>query len=214
MKIFPVILLQCLTTLTSASTQEAYIYTHDVRPRSYSHPNTISPETAYSIWIRRLGLSERRRLLSVEASVLEEIDMFGGYQPMLFGGAAEQMKPSRLSIVIEGFDDGGWSSESLRIALADTEVSDVAGLEHYSHFAVAEPSQELASGLKTKSLNADRSSGWIFNWTFATKDKLNVFLELKFEVCTHTKVFEIWRSYSQRTRNLTTERVWNSLNPF
>jgi hypothetical protein len=87
------------------------MYTHDVRPRSPSHPRTISPETAYSIWTRRLGLSERRRLSPVEASVLEEIDMFGGYQPMLFGSVQERTRPSRLSIMVEGFDDGEQSTE-------------------------------------------------------------------------------------------------------
>jgi hypothetical protein len=111
MKTLPVILLQCLTILTGASAQEAYIYTHDVRPRSAFLPTTISPETAYSIWNRRLGLSEKRRLSSVEASVLEEIDLFGGYQPLLFGTAQEQTNPPRLSIVVEGFDDGEQRSE-------------------------------------------------------------------------------------------------------
>jgi hypothetical protein len=106
MKALPVILLQCLTILTSATVQRAYMYTHDVRQRSSSHPRTISPETAYSIWTRRLGLSERRRLSSVEASVLEEIDVFGGYQPILFGSVQERTSPSRLSIIVEGFDDG------------------------------------------------------------------------------------------------------------
>lgn len=106
MKAFPLFLLQCIIISTSAITHDGYIYTHDVRPRSSSHPNTISPETAYSIWSRRLGLPERRWLSSVEASVLEEIDVFGGYQPILFGSALEQMKPSRLSVVIEGFDEG------------------------------------------------------------------------------------------------------------
>ena len=61
----------------------------------------------------------------------------------------------------------------------------MTGLEHYPHLAVVEPSQELTSGLKTKSLNADGSSNHIFNWTFSTRDKLNVFLELKVEVRTH-----------------------------
>jgi hypothetical protein len=195
MKTSAVILLQCLTLLTSASAQEAYIYTHDVRPRYSSHPNTISPETAYSIWSRRLGLSERRRLSSLEASVLEEIDLFGGYQHILFGSAAEQTKPSRLSIVIEGFDDGGSSSECLQIVPADIEVSDVAGLEHYPHLTVVQPSADLASGLKTKNLNADGSSDRMFNWTFTTKDKLNVFLEIKFEVGTCMKGYEIRRNY-------------------
>ena len=112
MKLLPVILLQCLTTLISASVQEAYIYTHDVRSRTSSIPNTISPETAYSIWTRRLGLPERRRLSSVEASVLEQIDLFGGYQPVLFDSAQENSRPSRLSVVIEGFDDGKCSCEA------------------------------------------------------------------------------------------------------
>lgn len=106
MKALPVILLQCLTVLTTATAQGAYMYTHDVRQRSSSQPRTISPETAYSIWTRRLGLSERRRLSSVEASVLEEIDVFGGYQPLLFGSVQERTRPSRLSIIVEGFDDG------------------------------------------------------------------------------------------------------------
>jgi hypothetical protein len=186
-----VTLLQCLTLLTSASAQEAYIYTHDVRPRYSSHPNTISPETAYSIWSRRLGLSERRRLSSLEASVLEEIDLFGGYQYPLFGSAAEQTKLKRLSIVIEGFDDGGWSSECLHIMPADVEVLDVAGLEHYPHLTVAQPSADLSSALKTKNLNADGSSDRMFNWTFTTEEKLNVFLEIKFEVCSYMKSYEI-----------------------
>jgi hypothetical protein len=72
--------------------------------------------------------------------------------------------------------------ECLHILLADNGGEDVTGLEHYPHLAVAEPSQELTNGLKTKSLNADGSSYHIFNWTFSTRDKLNVFLELKFEV--------------------------------
>ena len=113
MKALPVILLQCLTILTSATVQGAYMYTHDVRQRSSSHPRTISPETAYSIWTRRLGLSERRRLSSVEASVLEEIDVFGGYQPILLGSVQERTPPSRLSIIVEGFDDGERSTGML-----------------------------------------------------------------------------------------------------
>jgi len=75
--------------------------------------------------------------------------------------------------------------ECLHIFLANKGVEDVTGLEYYPHLTVAEPSQELTSGLKTKSLTADGSSYHIFNWTFATKDKLNVFLELKFEVRTY-----------------------------
>ena len=194
MKAFP-FLLQCLIISTSAFTHEGYIYTHDVRPRSPSHPYTISPETAYSIWSRRLGLSEMRWLSSVEAFVLEEIDMFGGYQPTLLGGLREQMKPSRLSVVIEGFDDGGWPSEYLQIVRADIEVSDVEGLEHYPHLTVARPSQELASRLKTKTLTAEGNSDRMFNWTFSTKDKLGVFLELRFQVCTCTKGYEVWQNH-------------------
>lgn len=194
MKTLPVILLQCLATLTSVSAREAYIYTHDVLARSSSQWNTISPETAYSIWNRRLGLSERRRLSSVGASELEEIDLFGGYQHILLGSAEEQAKPSRLSVLIEGFDDGTLCSQSPCMVQADMEGSDVAGLEHYPYLTVAEPSQELASGLKTKSLNIDESSDRIFNWTFATEDKLNVFFELKFAVCP-SEVCGIGRSY-------------------
>jgi hypothetical protein len=184
MKAYPLFLLQCIIISTSAFTHDGYIYIHDVRPRSSSHPNTISPETAYSIWSRRLGLPERRWLSFVEASVLEEIDVFGGYQPILFGSTREQMKPSRLSVVIEGFDEGGRSSKYLQIMCADMDGSDVEELEHYPHLTVAHPSPELASGLKRKTLNVDGSSDRIFNWTFSTKDKLRVFLELKFEVCT------------------------------
>jgi hypothetical protein len=80
--------------------------------------------------------------------------------------------------------------ECLHISLANKEVEDVTGLEHYPHLTVAEPSQELTRELKTTSLNADGSSYHIFNWTFATKDKLNVFLELKFEVRTYKYVDE------------------------
>jgi hypothetical protein len=195
MKAFPLFLLPCLTISTSASTHQGYIYTHDVRPRTSSHPNTISPETAYSIWSRRLGLLEMRRLLSVEASVLEAIDLSGGYQPILFGSALEQMKPPRLSVVIEGFDDGGRSREFFQIMRADIEVSDVEGLEHYPLLTVAEPSPELASGLKTKTLTADGSSDGMFNWTFSTKDKLRVFLDVKFQVCTCTKDDAVRHNY-------------------
>jgi hypothetical protein len=136
-----------------------------------------------------------RRLSSVEASVLEEIDMFGGYQPTLFGGLREQMKPSRLSVVIEGFDDGGWPSEYLQIVRADIEVLDVEGLEHYPCLTVARPSQEFASRLKAKTLTADGNSDRMFNWTFSTKNKLRVFLELKFQVCTCTKDYEVWQNH-------------------
>jgi hypothetical protein len=36
-------------------------------------------------------------------------------------------------------------------------------------------------------LNTDGSSASIFNWTFATEDRLNVFFEIKFAVCTYKK---------------------------
>jgi hypothetical protein len=136
-----------------------------------------------------------RRLSSVEASVLDEIDMFGGYQPTLFEGLSEQMKPSRLSVVIEGFDDSGWPFEYLQIVRADVEVSGVEGLEHYPNLTVARLSQELANRLKTKTLTADGNSDRMFNWTFSTKDKLRVFLELKFQVCTCTKDYEVWQNH-------------------
>ena len=185
MRTLPVILLQCLAILTSATTQNGYIYTHDIRPRTSSQLSTISPETAYSIWTRRLGLSERRRLSSVEASVLEEIDLFGGYQAALFGAVQENTRPSRLSIVVEGFDDGERPTERLKAALADTEAPDhiMAGLQQYPQLAVAEPSEELASRLKMKRLNAEGIPHSTFEWSFATEDKLKVFFELKFTVC-------------------------------
>lgn len=75
----------------------------------------------------------------------------------------------------------------LHTLLADKGGEDVTGLEYFPHLAVVEPSQELTSRLKTKSLNADGSSNHIFNWTFSTGDKLNVFLELKVEVRTISK---------------------------
>ena len=74
--------------------------------------------------------------------------------------------------------------QCLHVISADKGGEDVTGLEDYPHLTVAEPSQELTSRLKTKSLNADGSSDHIFNWTFSTRDKLNVFLELKFQVRT------------------------------
>ena len=73
----------------------------------------------------------------------------------------------------------------LHILLADKGGEDVTELEHYPHLAVVGPSQELTSRLKMKSLNADGSSNHVFNWTFSTRDKLNVFLELKVEVKIH-----------------------------
>jgi hypothetical protein len=82
----------------------------------------------------------------------------------------------------------------LQVLLADEGGEDVTGLEHYPSLAVVEPSQELTRGLKTKSLNADGSSHHILNWTFTTRDNLNVFLELKVEVRTH-KVS--WRNQVQ-----------------
>jgi hypothetical protein len=60
--------------------------------------------------------------------VLEEIDVFGGYQPTLFGGLREQAKPSRLSVIIEGFDDGGWHFEYRQIVHADIEVFRCGGI--------------------------------------------------------------------------------------
>jgi hypothetical protein len=84
--------------------------------------------------------------------------------------------------------------EYLHMLLANKGVEDVTGLEHYPHLTVAKPSQELTSGLKATSLNTDGSSHHTFNWTFATKDKLNVFLELKFEVRTYKYVYETRRS--------------------
>jgi hypothetical protein len=57
-----------------------------------------------------MGLPERRQLSSVEASVLEEIDLFGGHQPLLLESTQEQKKPSRLSIIVQGFNDGEQSS--------------------------------------------------------------------------------------------------------
>jgi hypothetical protein len=127
--------------------------------------------------------------------VLEEIDVFGGYQPILFGSALEQMKPSRLSIVIEGFDEGGALSKYLQIMRADMDGSDVEELEHYPHLTVSHPSPELASGLKRKTLGVDGSSNRIFNWTFSTKDTLRVFLELKFQVCTCLKDYKVRFDY-------------------
>jgi hypothetical protein len=84
--------------------------------------------------------------------------------------------------------------ECLHILLANIGVEDVTGLEHYPHLTVAEPSQELTRELKTTSLNVDGSSYHTFNWTFATKEKLNVFLELKFKVRTYKYVDETRRS--------------------
>lgn len=78
---------------------------------------------------------------------------------------------------------------------ADIDVSDVEGLEHYPLLTVAEPSPELASGLKTKTLTADGSSDRMFNWTFSTKDKLRVFLDVKFQVCTCTKDAAVRHNY-------------------
>ena len=57
-----------------------------------------------------MGLPENRQLSSVEASVLEEIDLFGGRQPLLLESTQEQNKPSRLSIIVQGFNDGEQSS--------------------------------------------------------------------------------------------------------
>jgi len=159
MKTLSVLLLQCLTVLTSASTQEAYIYTHDVQPRSSDHPNSISSETAYSIWARRLGQSEQRRLSSVDDTILQQIDQFGGHQVALFDDAQKKTEPSRLSIVIEGYDD------------------DAARMEQAPDLTVAKPSQYLADGL---SLSLNAKMEYASKWSFDTEDRVGVYLELGF----------------------------------
>ena len=107
MKTLSVLLIQCFTALTSVAAHEAYLYTHDVQSRSSSPiPDAIDSETAYSIWARRLRQPEQRRLGSAGDFAIEQIDHHGGYQAPMLGDAHQQMNPARLSVVIEGYDDG------------------------------------------------------------------------------------------------------------
>ncbi len=107
MKTLSVLLLQCVTALTSVAAHEAYIYTHDVQSRSSSSiPDLIDSETAYSIWARRLRQAEQRRLSSAGDFAIQQIDSYGGYQAPMFGDAHKQANPARLSVVIEGYNDG------------------------------------------------------------------------------------------------------------
>ena len=106
MKTSSVLLLQCLTSLGSAAANKGYIYTHDVQQRSSPLPGSISSDTASEIWARRLQQSGKRRLASVDDSVLEQIDRYGGHQTPMLGDVQKESEPSRLSIVIEGYEDG------------------------------------------------------------------------------------------------------------
>src|SRR5271156_2906068 len=110
MKFSSTILWLSIPLLVTAAAPDAYVYTHDIRQSSPSkNPTTVSSETAYSIWARRLGSAERRWLAFAEESTLHDIDLFGGYQAPMFGDLRSAPDPSRLSIVIDGYNEGTYS---------------------------------------------------------------------------------------------------------
>ena len=107
MKIFPSFLLPCLAWLGVTWAQDGYIYTYDSHTHQGHQPtDTVSPQDAWSVLIRRLELPEVRRLATVEDAALAQIERFGGYRTPLFQNVRAEQPPIRLSVILEGYDEG------------------------------------------------------------------------------------------------------------
>ena len=179
MKNLSILLLQCLPLLATASQPQGYIYTHDIRPRSSSsHSNTLSSETAYSIFARRLGLVEKRRLSFVEDFVLEQIGHFGGYERSLFGNPQTEDAPSKLLVVVEGYD-GGTVKVGKSFSAVLIDVLGSTRLRPSPNLTVAELSQGYGDSLSLGRLaSGSNTYGSMCSYNVRTKEGIQVRLEL------------------------------------
>jgi len=105
MKIQPAFLLPFPALLAAASAPQPHIYAFDIQPKQAQDARPVSPTTAFSIWLRRLGLTENKCLAIDDESALEDINNFGGWQSLLFDLSEYQVK-TRLSLVLAGWDIG------------------------------------------------------------------------------------------------------------
>lgn len=200
MKTLSVLLLQCLATLATASAPQAFIYTHDVQPRPSSPlPDSVSSDTAYSIWARRLGLSEQRRLTGVDDTILNQIDQFGGHRAPLFGKPHSQIEPSRLSIAIEGYNDGEFTLIVCPYTLADMHALGAARLEQSPELTVGKPLQELADALTSFKLWNGRDD--TIKIVSRTQENIKIRIELAFKVRLCPYLQQRNRRETKTTRN-------------
>ena len=90
--------------VASTPSKHAYIYTVD-QSTSSSSTQFIDTALASSIIARRRGLTDSRFLNINDASMLDDLNAFGGWQQPLFGESTGEA-PGKLFIRISGFDGG------------------------------------------------------------------------------------------------------------
>ena len=89
---------------TSTPPNSAFLYTIDQSAYS-SGTQFIDARLANSILARRRGLTDSRYLNIADASMLDDLSLYGGWQQPLFGEGAGEA-PGKLFIRISGFDGG------------------------------------------------------------------------------------------------------------
>jgi malate synthase len=88
--------------VASASQKDGYMYTIDQNVHSAA-TQYIDGDLANSIVARRRGLTDSRYLSIADASTIDDLNTFGGWQQPLFG-EGKSRAPGKLFIRISGFD--------------------------------------------------------------------------------------------------------------
>ncbi len=165
----------------AAPPSSGYLYTIDQSVTS-SSTQFIDSDLASSILARRRGLTDSRYLNIADASILDDLHAYGGWQQPLFGqGGAEA--PGKLFIRISGFD-GGQSSHPIHwfllIGVADWEQLGDA----LPDLLIENPTKDLKADFKAAtsrreglceyavpaSINSPNSKGVEVIFTYAQED--------------------------------------------